>query len=177
MSKVYASMPRVEIPSNSRETLLTRKNMLYLNVRLSFASLAFNVMCGLECILISIIVLYGVREFHYFEISDYIMIIFWVLFFYVLILAGGLCVNMRRMKLYGVPVVFGYTQEYLYGASSSHQAANRWEFYARWKEMGNYFLLCMQGQWGVIPKSIWTEEEQKEIRAIMMEKVGKPYVP
>ena len=171
MPQLQAAMPTLEIPLNTRETILTRKEMMFLNIRLLIPNLAFSTLYSLYCVALSIMFLYGGRELGYIEPFEHATVILGVLLFYSFILFASLCGSMRRMKLYGAPLLFGYTKDILYGASACHQAVNRWEFYARWKEVKGYFLLLSEGRWAILPKAIWSESEVSELRAIMREKI------
>jgi hypothetical protein len=69
-------------PDNSREIVLRRKDLLLLNMRLLLPFLLINVCYAFECIVFSIIYLYSPHEFLYYEVNEYVVIVFIVLFFY-----------------------------------------------------------------------------------------------
>ena len=144
---LQANLPDIEIPANTREGILPRKDMILLNMRLSALPLALAVCCALYCIVISIIILCEGRELSHIEPFRYATVILVVLFFYSFIACATLFPTIFRMKMYATPLTYGYTKDILYGASAYHQGVNRWEYYSRWKETGKHFLLLAEARW------------------------------
>ena len=177
MPDVYPSMPPADIPPNTREAVLSRKAMWRLNVRLALEPLLFAIACGLYCVFLGIIILYGVRDLPYITPCEYGTVILSVCLFYSIIAGFTLFSAHRRMKLYGITLAHGYTRDVFYAASVYGQSVNRWEFYSRWKEIGGFFLLAAQGRWFILPKDGWAETELDELRDILRKKVGKAYQP
>lgn len=173
MSQVYSTAPALEIPSNSRETTVPRKDTLWLSMRLALSGLAFPICCTLEGIVISIMYLYGPRELFYIEPYQYAVITAAVCFFYFLIITLTLFFGIIKINKHGTAVAYGFTKDYFYSASVHSQYLNNWRAYARWKEVKKYFLLSIQGRWVIVPKVMWTKAEVDELRALMREKIGK----
>ena len=135
--------------------------------------MALAVCLALECVLFSIIYLYGAHALFKITIIQYVIIVISICLFYSLMCLLTLIGNRYKESSSDIPVAHGFTQDYLYGASLYYQGNERWQYYSHWKEVKGYFLLLQRGRWHLLPKTMWTEEEQSELRAIMRQKVGK----
>ncbi len=174
LSQLRVAAPPLEIPSNTREGAISREEILrlWLSLRLSLDSVAFAVCCTLICMIAGIIFLYGDHAVYSIEAVEYSIIFLSTCCFYLLTAFSSIYFGLRKINSHRNSIAYGFTEEYLYGATPFSQAVNRWEHYSRWKECKGYFLLKRE-YWYIIPKAMWTENELTELRMIMKKKIGR----
>ena len=92
------------------------------------------------------------------------------------VLTGGLWVVVQRRLLRNDKFMYlehaiGFDAEALYVRTELTASRMAWETFSRWIELPDAFVLRTARGGSIIPKEIWTEEEQEQIRGYLREKV------